>query len=192
MVLVSARATGEAGARRGAGRQAAGRLRAHRRRRIRRPRRSAPMFGAVTLEKITARAGGLRCSNRCSPTPNSSSARPGGRRCTSWSTSLVFIVAIVVPLMLSVAYLTLWERKLIGWMQIRIGPNRVGPLGPAAADRRRRQAAVQGSDHPGQRQQDPVRAGADGDDRPGDRGLGGDPVRARTWCWPTSTRACST
>ena len=44
-------------------------------------------------------------------------------------TSLVFIVMILVPLMLSVAYLTLWERKLIGWMQIRIGPNRVGPLG---------------------------------------------------------------
>ncbi len=42
---------------------------------------------------------------------------------------LAFIVAIVAPLMLSVAYLTLWERKLIGWMQIRIGPNRVGPLG---------------------------------------------------------------
>ena len=44
-------------------------------------------------------------------------------------TSLLFIVCIVVPLMLSVAYLTLWERKMIGWMQIRIGPNRVGPLG---------------------------------------------------------------
>ncbi len=44
-------------------------------------------------------------------------------------TSLAFIVAIVAPLMLCVAYLTLWERKLIGWMQIRIGPNRVGPAG---------------------------------------------------------------
>jgi NADH-quinone oxidoreductase subunit H len=46
---------------------------------------------------------------------------------TAWS--LAGIVAILVPLMLSVAYLTLWERKLIGWIQIRIGPNRVGPLG---------------------------------------------------------------
>ena len=46
---------------------------------------------------------------------------------TAWN--LAAIVAIVVPLMVSVAYLTLWERKLIGWIQIRIGPNRVGPLG---------------------------------------------------------------
>jgi NADH-quinone oxidoreductase subunit H len=45
------------------------------------------------------------------------------------ATNLVFIVAIVAPLMLCVAYLTLWERKLIGWIQIRIGPNRVGPFG---------------------------------------------------------------
>ena len=43
--------------------------------------------------------------------------------------SLLFIVAIVLPMFLAVAYLTLWERKLIGWMQIRLGPNRVGPLG---------------------------------------------------------------
>ena len=45
------------------------------------------------------------------------------------TTALTFIVAIVVPLMLAVAYLTLWERKFIGWVQIRIGPNRVGPAG---------------------------------------------------------------
>ena len=44
-------------------------------------------------------------------------------------TSLAFIAAIVAPLMGAVAYLSLWERKLIGWIQIRIGPNRVGPLG---------------------------------------------------------------
>ena len=39
------------------------------------------------------------------------------------------IVAIVVPVLLLVAYLTYWERRLIGWMHIRIGPNRVGPFG---------------------------------------------------------------
>ena len=43
--------------------------------------------------------------------------------------TLVKIVALVVPLMLCVAYLTLWERKAIGWTQIRPGPNRVGPFG---------------------------------------------------------------
>jgi NADH-quinone oxidoreductase subunit H len=43
--------------------------------------------------------------------------------------NLIKIIVIVLPLMGAVAYLTLWERKLIGWIQIRIGPNRVGPFG---------------------------------------------------------------
>lgn len=42
---------------------------------------------------------------------------------------MVKIIAIIVPLMLSVAYLTFAERKIIGYIQVRIGPNRVGPKG---------------------------------------------------------------
>ncbi|GAA4411661.1 NADH-quinone oxidoreductase subunit NuoH [Quisquiliibacterium transsilvanicum] len=51
----------------------------------------------------------------------------GGAWPVVWN--LVKIILVVLPLMGCVAYLTLWERKLIGFMHIRLGPNRVGPGG---------------------------------------------------------------
>lgn len=42
---------------------------------------------------------------------------------------LVKIILIILPLVLAVAYATYAERKLIGYMQMRLGPNRVGPKG---------------------------------------------------------------
>ena len=48
---------------------------------------------------------------------------PGIARTTVW------IVIVTIVLILCVAFLTLWERKVIGWMQLRRGPNRVRILG---------------------------------------------------------------
>lgn len=42
---------------------------------------------------------------------------------------LLKILAIVIPLILTVAYYTYFERKVIGYMQVRVGPNRIGPWG---------------------------------------------------------------
>ncbi len=51
----------------------------------------------------------------------------GGAWPVVWT--LIKIMVVVLPLLGCVAYLTFWERKLIGAIQLRIGPNRVGPGG---------------------------------------------------------------
>jgi NADH-quinone oxidoreductase subunit H len=46
----------------------------------------------------------------------------------SYVISTYWILLVTVSLILCVAFSTLWERKVIGWMQLRKGPNRVGSL----------------------------------------------------------------
>jgi len=42
---------------------------------------------------------------------------------------VIHILCIVLPLVIAVAMFVYWERKIIGWMHVRMGPNKVGPLG---------------------------------------------------------------
>ncbi len=75
----------------------------------------------VRSDRAWSRCDGRAAARRCSEFFGA------GLAASVWT--LAKIVAITVPLILGVAYLTLAERKVIGWMQVRIGPNRVGPLG---------------------------------------------------------------
>lgn len=43
--------------------------------------------------------------------------------------TLIKILAIAIPVILAVAMFVYWERKVIGWMHVRMGPNQIGPLG---------------------------------------------------------------
>ena len=139
--------------------------------------------GPVRPDHRGARVAWTRCDTLLAPV----AGRCFGPRCGRSSGRSSKIVVIAVPLILGVAYLTLAERKVIGWMQVRIGPNRVGPLGllqpfadvfkllfkeiivPTGASRYLFFIA-------------PMLSLA-----PGARRVGGHPVRRRRSCSPTST-----
>ncbi len=93
--------------------------------------------------------------------------------------SLVKIVAVVLPLMICVAYLTLWERKGIGYTQIRLGPNRVGPGGLLQPIADAVKLIFKEIIRPTARQQGPVLPGPGDDHHAGAGGLGGGALRPR-------------
>ena len=72
-----------------------------------------------------------------------------------WATFLVTaqIVGVLISIVIAVAYFTLAERKVIGWMQLRAARTASSrapdPAWPRSAVRRRHQAAAQGNRHPG-------------------------------------------
>ena len=111
------------------------------------------------------------------------------------SSSLGQILPSRSCVILCVAYLTLAERKVIGYMQARIGPEPRRSEGPAAAVRRRHQAADEGSRHPVALEPLPVRGCAVAVDDARVCGLGRDVAVAgfldrRTRCG-RALRACA-
>ena len=84
------------------------------------------------------------------------------------------------------------DRKIWAGVQMRKGPNVVGPVRPAAVLRRPREVRAEGDRHPRRGRQGGLPAGAADQLHPGLRRLGGDPARARAGWSPTSTSASST
>ena len=62
--------------------------------------------------------------------------------------AVVKSLIIIVVLLTAFAYMTLYERRFLGRIQVRYGPNRVGPAGLLAAGGRWREARLQAGDHP--------------------------------------------
>ncbi|GAB2570544.1 NADH-quinone oxidoreductase subunit NuoH [Dyella jejuensis] len=42
---------------------------------------------------------------------------------------IIYTLCVILPLVIAVAMYVYWERKIIGWMHVRMGPNKIGPLG---------------------------------------------------------------
>ena len=86
-----------------------------------------------------------------------------------WSTyfyplflTIGYILAIVLPLLLVLAFITYFERKVWAAIQLRKGPNVVGPFGLLQAGSGRDQVPIQGDHRPRRREPHALRAGADG------------------------------
>ena len=87
---------------------------------------------------------------------------------------LLLVILLIVDRLYALA-----DRKIWAAVQIRRGPNVVGPWGLVAVVRRSVEIRAEGADHPRRRQQGRVPAGAAGYLRAGARGLGRDPDECR-------------
>ena len=152
--------------------------------------------GAVRARRSTTSISPIRSRARRRSWPNARRwrTRAAGRRrsrgMTITSTSsgpmlwpLIVIVAqrvlLLVVLLIVIAYVLYADRKIWAAVQMRRGPNVVGPWGLLQSFADLLKFVLQGADHPGRRQQGRLPAGAAGHLRAGARGLGGDPGQRR-------------
>ena len=98
-----------------------------------------------------------------------------------WFVKIVVVMGVILG---ACSYLIYVERKLSAYMQDRMGPNRVGPFGPAAAACRRTEVHPQGRRHSALRRSVPVRAGAVHRDLDDDAGV----FRRAVWAHVDRTR----
>ena len=91
------------------------------------------------------------------------------------------ILAIMILLLISLAFLLLFDRKVWAAVQLRKGPERRRPVRPASILRGLLQVRVQGNRHPGRREQNRVHPRAADDLCARVRRLGGGAVGDRMW-----------